>query len=75
MTEAPRVMATDVHSPELFPNPGYGMFCPYQPVTAVGTAMIATSRQRTRQLLIENGEPLRLAGAAAAPNSKRRPGA
>src|ERR1700722_18553071 len=25
----------------------------------VGTAMIATSRQRTRQLLIENGEPLR----------------
>src|ERR1700727_65304 len=30
----------------------------------VGTAMIATSRQRTRQLLIENGEPLRPVDAA-----------
>jgi hypothetical protein len=28
----------------------------------VGTAMIATSRQRTRQLLIDSGEPLRTGG-------------
>src|ERR1700728_1549384 len=33
----------------------------------VGTAMIATSRQRTRQLLIENGEPLRPPADAALP--------
>src|ERR1700719_3959041 len=30
----------------------------------VGTAMIATSRQRTRQLLIDRGEPLRTEGMA-----------
>src|SRR6202522_2094182 len=33
----------------------------------VGTAMIATSRHRTRQLLIENGEPLRPPADAALP--------
>src|SRR5580658_2386129 len=30
----------------------------------VGTAMIATSRQRTRQLLIDSGEPLRTGSVA-----------
>src|ERR1700730_686197 len=40
----------------------------------VGTVMIAMSRQRTRQLLIENGEPLRGAGPPAGTGTPPRGG-
>jgi hypothetical protein len=33
---------TEATTPAGWPNPGYGTFCPKKPVTAVGTATIAT---------------------------------
>src|SRR6478609_10204318 len=36
------MIAMEAMNPEFSPNPGYGTFCPKNPVTAVGTATIAT---------------------------------
>ena len=33
--------ALNLSTPQVRPEPGYGTFMPYQPVTSVGTAMIA----------------------------------
>jgi hypothetical protein len=39
--ESAIVVTVDVTNPECLANPGKGMFWPLNPVTAVGTAMIA----------------------------------